>query len=29
MNPAELDQLGEVDKQELLGIIETMQTRDR
>ena len=29
MNPAELDALNEKDKQELLGIIETMQTRDR
>lgn len=29
MNPADLDNLAKEDKDELLGIIETMQTRDR
>ena len=29
MNPADLDSLEKADKDELLGIIETMQTRDR
>ncbi len=29
MNPADLDNLAKDDKDELLGIIETMQTRDR
>jgi hypothetical protein len=29
MNPADLDNLAQGDKDELLGIIETMQTRDR
>ena len=29
MNPAELDNLAKADKDELLGIIEAMQTRDR
>jgi hypothetical protein len=29
MNPADLDSLEKADKDELLGIIEKMQTRDR
>jgi hypothetical protein len=29
MNPADLDGMAKADKDELLGIIETMQTRDR
>ena len=29
MNPADMDNMAKADKDELLGIIETMQTRDR